>query len=100
MTTSFLPIDRAVIAREAAKMLLEIKAVHFYQDKPFTFTSGWASPVYIDCRKIISYPRLRSTLNDFARRDHRARHRLRVDRPTWPAARRPASPSRPGSPTG
>ena len=66
MTTSFLPIDRAVIAREAAKMLLEIKAVHFYQDTPFTFTSGWASPVYIDCRKIISYPRLRSTLNDFA----------------------------------
>ena len=66
MTTSFLPIDRAVIAREAAKMLLEIKAVHFYQEKPFTFTSGWASPVYIDCRKIISYPRLRSTLNDFA----------------------------------
>ncbi|GJE60045.1 orotate phosphoribosyltransferase [Methylobacterium trifolii] len=66
MTTSFLPIDRSVIAREAAKMLLEIKAVHFYQDEPFTFTSGWASPVYIDCRKIISYPRLRSTLIDFA----------------------------------
>lgn len=61
-----LPVDRAVIAREAAKMLLEIKAVHFYSDKPFIFTSGWASPVYIDCRKIISYPRLRSTLMDFA----------------------------------
>ncbi len=59
-------IDKAIIAHEAAKMLLEIKAVHFYSNKPFFFTSGWASPVYIDCRKIISYPRLRSALIDFA----------------------------------
>ena len=29
--------DRAVIAREAAKMLLEIEAVLFYKDKPFFF---------------------------------------------------------------
>lgn len=66
MSNLFTPTDRTVIAREAAKMLLEIQAVHFYSDKPFVFTSGWASPVYIDCRKIISYPRLRSTLIDFA----------------------------------
>ncbi|CAM3049566.1 MULTISPECIES: orotate phosphoribosyltransferase [Methylobacterium] len=66
MTTSFLPIDRTIIAREAAKMFLEIQAVHFYKDEPFKFTSGWASPVYIDCRKIISFPRLRATLMDFA----------------------------------
>jgi orotate phosphoribosyltransferase len=61
-----MPIDKAIIAHEAAKMLLEIKAVHFYSEKPFFFTSGWASPVYIDCRKIISYPRLRSALIEFA----------------------------------
>ncbi|MBN9080837.1 MAG: orotate phosphoribosyltransferase [Rhizobiales bacterium 62-17] len=66
MSNLFAPIDKSVIAHEAAKMLLEIKAVHFYQEKPFFFTSGWASPVYIDCRKIISYPRLRSALMDFA----------------------------------
>ena len=60
------PVDKAVIAREAAKMLLEIGAVHFYEEKPFIFTSGWASPVYTDCRKIISYPRLRATLMDYA----------------------------------
>jgi len=66
MSQSVLPIDRAVIAREAARMLLEIEAVHFNADQPFTFTSGWKSPVYIDCRKIISYPRLRSTLIDFS----------------------------------
>lgn len=58
--------DRQHIARQAARMLLEIKAIHFYDEKPFFFTSGWASPVYIDCRKIISYPRLRSALVDFA----------------------------------
>ncbi len=66
MPNLYMPVDRATIALEAAKMLLEIKAVHFYKDKPFIFTSGWASPVYIDCRKIISFPRLRSSLIDFA----------------------------------
>jgi orotate phosphoribosyltransferase len=66
MTAIFQPLDKTTIALEAAKMLLEIKAVHFYKDTPFFFTSGWASPVYIDCRKIISYPRLRSALIDFS----------------------------------
>jgi orotate phosphoribosyltransferase len=63
MHNRHVPVD---IAHETAKMLLEINAVHFYKDKPFVFTSGWASPVYIDCRKIISYPRLRAALIDFA----------------------------------
>jgi orotate phosphoribosyltransferase len=58
--------SRGAIAEAAAKMLLEIKAVHFSSDKPFVFTSGWASPVYIDCRKIISYPRLRAAMVEFA----------------------------------
>jgi len=66
MPSLYMPADRQIIAREAAKMLLEIKAVHFYEDKPFIFTSGWASPVYIDCRKIISFPRLRASMIDFA----------------------------------
>ena len=34
--------DRAFIAETTAKMLLEVKAVLFSEDKPFTFTSGWA----------------------------------------------------------
>jgi orotate phosphoribosyltransferase len=58
--------DQTVIADMTAKMMLEVKAVHFSEGKPFVFTSGWASPVYIDCRKLISYPRVRSTLIDFA----------------------------------
>lgn len=58
--------DRSFIADMTAKMMLEVKAVHFSEGKPFIFTSGWASPVYIDCRKLISYPRVRSALIDFA----------------------------------
>jgi orotate phosphoribosyltransferase len=58
--------DRSFIADMTAKMMLEVQAVHFSEGKPFIFTSGWASPVYIDCRKLISYPRVRSTLIDFA----------------------------------
>ena len=57
--------DKKIISELTAKMLFEIDAVHFRSDKPFIFTSGTASPVYIDCRKIISYPRIRSTLMDF-----------------------------------
>jgi orotate phosphoribosyltransferase len=58
--------DQALTAEITARMLLEVKAVLFFQDKPFIFTSGWASPVYIDCRKLIFYPRIRSQLVDFA----------------------------------
>lgn len=58
--------DKELIADLTAKMLLEVQAVHFRADEPFRFTSGWASPVYIDCRKLISYPRIRNTLMDFA----------------------------------
>ena len=58
--------DPAFIADTTARMLLEVKAVLFSEDKPFIFTSGWASPVYIDCRKLIFYPRIRTQLVDFA----------------------------------
>lgn len=53
-------------ANRVAKMLIEVEAVLFRADDPFIFTSGWASPVYIDCRKLIAYPRLRKSLMDIA----------------------------------
>ena len=56
---------RAEIARLTARALLEIKAVHFNAQTPFTLASGLPSPTYIDCRKLISYPRIRATLMDF-----------------------------------
>lgn len=54
------------MANLAAKMFLEIEAVKFRPNEPYTFASGLASPVYIDCRKLISHPRIRSALMDFA----------------------------------
>jgi len=53
------------IARLTARMLLEIQAVDFNSSDPFTLASGLPSPTYVDCRKLISYPRIRSTLMDF-----------------------------------
>jgi orotate phosphoribosyltransferase len=53
-------------AARTARILLEIEAVLFNADKPFIFTSGWASPVYIDCRKVISFPRARRALMKMA----------------------------------
>lgn len=57
--------DPKEMARLTARMLLEIKAVHFNAAEPFTFASGLKAPTYIDCRKLISFPRIRSTLMDF-----------------------------------
>ena len=53
-------------AYETAKALIEVKAILVNTTTPFKTTAGWASPVYIDMRKIISYPRLRKQLNNFA----------------------------------
>lgn len=53
------------IARLTARMLLEIKAVNFNTEEPYVLASGLPSPSYIDCRKLISFPRIRSTLMDF-----------------------------------
>tara|TARA_R110002094_G_scaffold138454_1_gene129802 strand:- start:118 stop:789 length:672 start_codon:yes stop_codon:yes gene_type:complete len=53
------------IARLTAGMLLEIGAITFNAREPFTHASGKQAPTYVDCRKLISYPRIRSTLMDF-----------------------------------
>ena len=56
---------KSEIARLTARALLEIKAVHFNAATPFILASGLPSPTYIDCRKLISHPRIRSVLMDF-----------------------------------
>ena len=57
--------DKDEIARLTAGMLLEIDAITFNSREPFTHASGKKAPTYVDCRKLISYPRVRSTLMDF-----------------------------------
>jgi orotate phosphoribosyltransferase len=65
MTTGAGFPDKKTIAELTAKMFLEVEAVRFMTDKPFIFTSGRASPVYTDCRRLISFPRVRNSLMDF-----------------------------------
>jgi orotate phosphoribosyltransferase len=44
------------VSRRVAEMLLQTEAIQVYKDKPFVFVSGRISPVYIDCRKVLSFP--------------------------------------------
>lgn len=53
-------------ALTTARILIEIGALNFRPEEPYTLTSGWKSPVYIDCRKIIYYPRARTRICDMA----------------------------------
>lgn len=57
--------DQKTMAKLSAQMLLEIGAVHFNAREPYIYASGLPGPTYIDCRKLISFPRIRSTLMDF-----------------------------------
>ena len=51
---------------EIARILINIKSVKFSFENPFTLTSGHKSPVYIDCRKIISYTKERNKILNYA----------------------------------
>lgn len=42
-----------------AEKLLQIKAIKLNVDQPFTWASGWKSPIYCDNRKILSFPFIR-----------------------------------------
>ncbi len=59
-------LDRKTIAELTARMYLDTGAVRFMTDKPFIFTSGWASPVYNDSRWLISFPDVRSAIMGYA----------------------------------
>ncbi len=52
-----------------AKFLLDIKAVNFRPEEPYKLTAGWASPVYIDCRKVISFVEARQTITRLAKEE-------------------------------
>lgn len=52
----------AQTARKTALELLQIKAIKLQPDNPFTWASGWKSPIYCDNRVTLSYPDLRNFL--------------------------------------
>ncbi len=47
------------LEKEIAESLLQIKAIKLNPANPFTWASGWRSPIYCDNRKILSYPAVR-----------------------------------------
>jgi len=48
------------LSLKVAEFLLKIKAVQLSPKKPFTWSSGWQSPIYCDNRKTLSYPNIRT----------------------------------------
>ena len=50
------------MSKEIAQILIDIKSINFSFNEPFTLTSGLKSPVYVDCRKIISYVKEREII--------------------------------------
>ncbi len=54
------------IALETAQILLDTKSVLFNAHEPFKYTSGKIGPVYVDCRRLISFVKERGQLMDFA----------------------------------
>lgn len=48
------------LERIVAEKLLKIKAVKLQPANPFTWASGWKSPIYCDNRKTLSYPAIRT----------------------------------------
>jgi len=61
-----------------AKILIDIESVKFSFKKPFTLTSGKKSPVYVDCRKIISYVKERNIILDYAK-DYFEKNKIEFD---------------------
>ena len=66
MTPSPQTADAASMAADTAQALLAIHAVLVYAGRPFVYTTGWASPVYVDCRRLMSNPELRRHVMDHA----------------------------------
>jgi len=50
------------ISKEIANYLLQIKAIKLQPANPFTWASGWKSPIYCDNRKTLSYPEVRTAI--------------------------------------
>lgn len=54
--------NEVALRASVSRALLDAGCVQFRRDEPFRLPSGWASPVYMDCRRLISFPALRRAL--------------------------------------
>ena len=52
------------IAKKTAEVLLKVKAIKLSPTEPFTWASGWKSPIYCDNRVTLSYPTVRVFLKE------------------------------------
>ena len=52
------------IAKKTAELLLQINAIKLQPDNPFTWASGWKSPIYCDNRIVLSYPQIRNYVRE------------------------------------
>ena len=52
------------LEKKIAQSLLQIKAIKLQPANPFTWASGWKSPIYCDNRKTLSYPEVRNEIRD------------------------------------
>lgn len=50
--------------KKIAQALLQIKAIKLQPANPFTWASGWKSPIYCDNRKTLSYPEIRKLIKE------------------------------------
>jgi orotate phosphoribosyltransferase len=51
-------------AKKTAELLLQIKAIKLQPKDPFTWASGWKSPIYCDNRTTLSFPKIRNYLRE------------------------------------
>ncbi|MCR9264840.1 MAG: orotate phosphoribosyltransferase [Flavobacteriaceae bacterium] len=52
------------IAKKTAELLLQINAIKLEPENPFTWASGWKSPIYCDNRVMLSYPEIRNFVRE------------------------------------
>lgn len=58
-------VNDEFIAEETSKLLLQINAIKLNPKNPFTWASGWKSPIYCDNRTILSYPDKRNLICNY-----------------------------------
>lgn len=54
--------DRRSAAQRLSRALIRSGCILFRKDEPFRLPSGWASPCYVDCRRLLAFPRIREEL--------------------------------------